>query len=71
LPLTRLLELDLKLSRVSKAKLKKLAKALGAPAPEETPEPVPSFLQDAAGDKAPTEEERLSAKNLQKQVEEC
>jgi hypothetical protein len=45
---------DLTLSTVSKAKLRKLVKALGAPAPEETPEPVASFLQEA-GDKAPTE----------------
>ncbi len=46
---------DLTLSTVSKAKLRKLVKALGAPAPEETSGPVPSFLQKA-GDKAPTEE---------------
>jgi hypothetical protein len=36
---------------VSKAKLRKLVKALGAPAPEETSEPV-----EEGGDKAPTEE---------------
>jgi hypothetical protein len=42
---------DLTLTPVSKAKLRKLVKALGAPAPEETSEPV-----EEGGDKAPTEE---------------
>jgi len=41
---------DLTLSTVSKAKLRKLVKALGAPSPEETSEPESSFLQEA-GDK--------------------
>jgi hypothetical protein len=42
---------DLTLTPVSKAKLRKLVKALGAPAPEETSVPV-----QEGGDKAPTEE---------------
>jgi hypothetical protein len=42
---------ELTLTPVSKAKLRKLVKGLGAPAPEETSEPV-----QEGGDKAPTEE---------------